>query len=119
MCETENGHTDATSANVKKILKERGLSTQCIQGKNVSKCNPMTLAQLLLKINTKMGGINNAIVNDNRKVTRFVSVCFYTYYLHKKVLFRSDKLLKKRISTESCEYINFYPSEMSKKLWTI
>ena len=115
MCETEIGHTDATSANVKEILKERGLSTQCIQGKNVSKCNPMTLAQLLLKINTKMGGINNAIV----KVTRFVSVCFYTYYLHKKVLFRSDKLLKKRISTEPYEYINFYPSEMSKKLWTI
>lgn len=76
ICETENGYKDATSNSVMKVLKEKGLSTQCIQGKNVSKCSPMTLAQLLLKINTKMGGINNAIVNDrdNRKVTRFISL---------------------------------------------
>ena len=69
MCETENGFKDATDKRVQLLLKERGLSTQCIQFKNAWKCNPMTLAQLCLKINTKMGGVNNAIGNQN-KITR-------------------------------------------------
>ena len=76
MCETENGYNeyaDGKSIHVKKILKERGLSTQCIQGKNAIKCSPMTLAQLLLKVNAKMGGINNAINEDKQRITRF---CF-------------------------------------------
>ena len=70
MCETENGYVDAAAdPRVQEILKNRGLSTQCIQNKNAFKCSPMTLAQLLLKVNAKMGGINNSI-SANNKVTR-------------------------------------------------
>ncbi|XP_066920100.1 protein argonaute-2-like [Clytia hemisphaerica] len=74
MCETENGYVDAAAdPRVQEVLKNRGLSTQCIQNKNAFKCSPMTLAQLLLKVNAKMGGINNSISNNN-KVTRPIRV---------------------------------------------
>lgn len=65
ICETENGYTDIEDENVKQVVKGQGLSTQCIQAKNAQKCNPMTLAQLCLKINAKMGGLNNAIDTSN------------------------------------------------------
>lgn len=66
ICETENGYTDINDEIVKNIVKESGMSTQCIQAKNAKKCNPMTLAQLCLKINAKMGGLNNAIDTGNK-----------------------------------------------------
>ena len=66
ICETENGYTDIQNETVKNIVKESGMSTQCIQAKNAQKCNPMTLAQLCLKINAKMGGLNNAIDTGNK-----------------------------------------------------
>jgi len=69
ICDTARGSSDINNPKVREILESRGLSTQCIQAKNVKKCNPMTLAQLCLKINAKMGGINNSIDRTN-KLTR-------------------------------------------------
>ncbi len=39
-----------------------GLATQCIQVKNVNKTSPQTLSNLCLKINVKLGGVNNILV---------------------------------------------------------
>ncbi|KFM79527.1 Protein argonaute-3, partial [Stegodyphus mimosarum] len=38
-----------------------GLCTQCIKDDNVRKCKPALASNLCLKINAKMGGINNAL----------------------------------------------------------
>lgn len=73
LCETENGFTGFSDPDVRNLIKNKGVCTQCIQSKNVLKCNPMTLAQLCLKINSKMGGTNNVIDNNN-KVTRPLNV---------------------------------------------
>ncbi|XP_076067271.1 protein argonaute-3-like [Oratosquilla oratoria] len=40
---------------------ELGLLTQCVQAINVSKCQPTTIVNILLKINAKLGGTNNII----------------------------------------------------------
>ena len=53
-------------------MRQNGLSTQCIQTRTANSRNDMTLAQLCLKVNTKMGGINNYINRD--RITRSVSV---------------------------------------------
>ncbi|XP_042908422.1 protein argonaute-4 [Parasteatoda tepidariorum] len=48
--------------NVKQIAEvELGLLTQCIDHKNVLKCNPSLLSNLCQKINAKMGGINHTL----------------------------------------------------------
>lgn len=39
-----------------------GLATQCVQAKNVNKTTPQTLSNLCLKINVKLGGINNILL---------------------------------------------------------
>jgi eukaryotic translation initiation factor 2C len=39
-----------------------GMATQCVQAKNVNKTSPQTLSNLCLKINVKLGGINNILV---------------------------------------------------------
>ena len=39
-----------------------GMATQCVQVKNVVKTSPQTLSNLCLKINVKLGGINNILV---------------------------------------------------------
>uniref|UniRef100_A0A8C0XIK6 Protein argonaute-3 n=1 Tax=Castor canadensis TaxID=51338 RepID=A0A8C0XIK6_CASCN len=39
-----------------------GMATQCVQVKNVIKTSPQTLSNLCLKINVKLGGINNILV---------------------------------------------------------
>jgi len=39
-----------------------GLATQCVQSKNVVRTSPQTLSNLCLKINVKLGGINNILV---------------------------------------------------------
>ena len=41
-----------------------GVITQCVQSKNVGGCKPPTVSNILLKINAKLGGINN-IFADN------------------------------------------------------
>ena len=70
ICETENGSLEIRDDRVRQMLKKNGLATQCIQVKNAKSCKDMTLAQLCLKINSKMGGANNAIANNS--ITRLV-----------------------------------------------
>ena len=72
ICETEKGSLEITDDRVRQMLKKTGLPTQCIQAKNAITCNNMTLAQLCLKINSKMGGANNAILSN--AITRLVSL---------------------------------------------
>lgn len=43
-----------------------GVMTQCIQSKNVDRCNGQLLGNLLQKINTKMGGVNTKISAENK-----------------------------------------------------
>ncbi|XP_067937270.1 protein argonaute-2-like [Watersipora subatra] len=43
-----------------------GLATQCVQAKNVNKTSPQTLSNLCLKINVKLGGINNILLPSVR-----------------------------------------------------
>uniref|UniRef100_A0A8C7ZE26 Argonaute RISC catalytic component 3b n=1 Tax=Oryzias sinensis TaxID=183150 RepID=A0A8C7ZE26_9TELE len=43
-----------------------GMATQCVQMKNVVKTSPQTLSNLCLKINVKLGGINNILVPQQR-----------------------------------------------------
>lgn len=43
-----------------------GMATQCVQMKNVVKTSPQTLSNLCLKINVKLGGINNILVPHQR-----------------------------------------------------
>merc|ERR1712142_1192618 len=43
-----------------------GMATQCVQAKNVNKTSPQTLSNLCLKINVKLGGVNNILVPSVR-----------------------------------------------------
>ncbi|XP_048468800.1 protein argonaute-1 isoform X2 [Rhincodon typus] len=43
-----------------------GMATQCVQVKNVVRTSPQTLSNLCLKINVKLGGINNILVPHQR-----------------------------------------------------
>ena len=51
-----------------------GMATQCVQVKNVVKTSPQTLSNLCLKINVKLGGINNILVPHQRYALPFA--CF-------------------------------------------
>lgn len=48
-----------------------GLATQCVQSKNVIKTSPQTLSNLCLKINVKLGGVNNILVPSIRPLSVF------------------------------------------------
>ncbi|CAF0731815.1 unnamed protein product [Brachionus calyciflorus] len=48
-----------------------GLATQCVQSKNVNKTSPQTLSNLCLKINVKLGGVNNILVPTQRPISVF------------------------------------------------
>lgn len=48
-----------------------GLATQCVQSKNVTKTSPQTLSNLCLKINVKLGGVNNILVPNQRPLNVF------------------------------------------------
>lgn len=48
-----------------------GMATQCIQVKNVNRTTPQTLSNLCLKINVKLGGINNIILPSLRPASVF------------------------------------------------
>jgi eukaryotic translation initiation factor 2C len=48
-----------------------GLATQCVQAKNVNKTTPQTLSNLCLKINVKLGGVNNILVPSARPISVF------------------------------------------------
>nr|XP_023668881.1 protein argonaute-1 [Paramormyrops kingsleyae] len=55
------------SAEVKRVGDTLlGMATQCVQVKNVVKTSPQTLSNLCLKINVKLGGINNILVPHQR-----------------------------------------------------
>ncbi|XP_033120381.1 protein argonaute-2-like isoform X1 [Anneissia japonica] len=43
-----------------------GIATQCVQVKNVNKTSPQTLSNLCLKINVKLGGVNNILLPQIR-----------------------------------------------------
>lgn len=45
-----------------------GMATQCVQVKNVQKTTPQTLSNLCLKINVKLGGVNNILLPQGRSV---------------------------------------------------
>ena len=51
-----------------------GMATQCVQVKNVVKTSPQTLSNLCLKINVKLGGINNILVPHQRLVVFSLSL---------------------------------------------
>ena len=65
---------------VRQMLGKNGLATQCIQAKNAISCKDMTLAQLCLKINSKMGEANNAIApyTFTRLVSHPVWIIFHS-----------------------------------------
>jgi eukaryotic translation initiation factor 2C len=48
-----------------------GLATQCVQLKNVTRPTPQTLSNLCLKINVKLGGVNNILVPSVRPLNVF------------------------------------------------
>nr|XP_035923052.1 protein argonaute-2-like [Halichoerus grypus] len=43
-----------------------GMATQCVQMKNVQRTTPQTLSNLCLKINVKLGGMNNILLPQGR-----------------------------------------------------
>ncbi|KAG8143064.1 hypothetical protein E2320_000384 [Naja naja] len=60
-------HLFASGAEVKRVGDTLlGMATQCVQVKNVVKTSPQTLSNLCLKINVKLGGINNILVPHQR-----------------------------------------------------
>lgn len=50
-----------------------GMATQCVQVKNVQKTTPQTLSNLCLKINVKLGGVNNILLPQGRLVEILVN----------------------------------------------
>lgn len=44
-----------------------GINTQCIQLKNVLAAKPATLANVCLKINSKLGGVNSVLAEQNKQ----------------------------------------------------
>lgn len=64
------------SAEVKRVGDTLlGMATQCVQVKNVVKTSPQTLSNLCLKINAKLGGINNVLVPHQRSA----QMCFVVF----------------------------------------
>ena len=53
--------------------RELNLITQCIRDKNVLKCSPATVSNILLKINAKLDGVNN-ISFYNARIPSFAQV---------------------------------------------
>lgn len=43
-----------------------GVATQCVQVKNVNRTTAQTLSNLCLKINVKLGGVNNILAPRDR-----------------------------------------------------
>lgn len=59
------------SARVKKVGdREISVVTQCVKDANVNKGGPPLLSNLLLKINAKIGGVNN-VLGEHRLVVRY------------------------------------------------
>lgn len=60
-----------------------GMATQCVQVKNVVKTSPQTLSNLCLKINVKLGGINNILVPHQRFDSFLITRTCLLYLLNK------------------------------------
>lgn len=58
-----------------------GMATQCVQVKNVQKTTPQTLSNLCLKINVKLGGVNNILLPQGRSVQNLSHYHGYEYLL--------------------------------------
>ena len=57
----------SSAAEVKRIGDTLlGIATQCVQMKNVNRTTAQTLSNLCLKINVKLGGVNNILVPNQR-----------------------------------------------------
>ncbi|XP_039253846.2 protein argonaute-2-like [Styela clava] len=54
-----------------------GIATQCVQMKNVTRTSPQTLSNLCLKINVKLGGVNNILVPSIRPTVFNEPVIFF------------------------------------------
>ncbi|MEQ2161186.1 Protein argonaute-4 [Goodea atripinnis] len=68
-----------------------GMATQCVQVKNVVKTSPQTLSNLCLKINAKLGGINNVLVPHQREITQAVPskpICPSSCFLSRPSVFQ-------------------------------
>lgn len=55
-----------------------GMATQCVQMKNVQRTTPQTLSNLCLKINVKLGGVNNILLPQGRPPVFQQPVIFLT-----------------------------------------
>ncbi|KAH9299202.1 hypothetical protein KI387_030884, partial [Taxus chinensis] len=61
-------------ASVKKLCElELGIWTQCCLADHVKKCRPEYIANVILKINAKLGGQNSLLVDEERKKLPFIS----------------------------------------------
>lgn len=68
-CQRELSHARAfcSTAEVKRVGDTvLGMATQCVQMKNVQRTTPQTLSNLCLKINVKLGGVNNILLPQGR-----------------------------------------------------
>ena len=60
-------HPVLSAAEVKRVGDTvLGMATQCVQMKNVQRTTPQTLSNLCLKINVKLGGVNNILLPQGR-----------------------------------------------------
>ncbi|GLJ47333.1 hypothetical protein SUGI_0999280 [Cryptomeria japonica] len=71
MPQTDNKHLYAS---VKKLCElELGIWTQCCLAEHVKKCKPEYIANVILKINAKLGGQNSLLVDEERKTLPLIS----------------------------------------------
>lgn len=70
LCDTLTRFAMRVVAEVKRVGDTvLGMATQCVQVKNVQKTTPQTLSNLCLKINVKLGGVNNILLPQGRLVS--------------------------------------------------
>lgn len=63
----QHGSPSCSAAEVKRVGDTvLGMATQCVQMKNVQRTTPQTLSNLCLKINVKLGGVNNILLPQGR-----------------------------------------------------
>lgn len=66
-CELSGVCLSRPAAEVKRVGDTvLGMATQCVQMKNVQRTTPQTLSNLCLKINVKLGGVNNILLPQGR-----------------------------------------------------
>jgi hypothetical protein len=53
-----------------------GIPSQCVQTKNVQRCNPQLMANILLKVNSKLGGSNCSMPRELPFVEQVPTIVF-------------------------------------------